>query len=69
MSTAHEVGTTAGEIYAKFSGAENHTPLSKIVKTVNKDPRLVALALGWLLREGKADIRRDGAKMMVKVLK
>ena len=69
MSIEHEVGSTAGEVYKKFFDGEKYVPLSKIVKTLNKDPRVVVLALGWLLRETKIEVRRDGGKLLIKVLK
>jgi len=69
MSVGNEVGITAGEIYKKFSETEKYVPMSRVVKTLNKDPRIIVLALGWLLRENRADVRRDGGKLIVKVLK
>ena len=69
MSLDHEVGLTAGEIYKKFSATESYVPLNRIVKTINRDPRIIALSLGWLLREGKIEVRRDGGKLLTKVLK
>jgi len=69
MSIENEVGVAAGEIYKKFADTENYLPMSRVVKTVNRDPRVIALALGWLLREKKVEVRRDGGKMLIKILK
>ena len=68
MSLEHEVGITAGEIYKKFAGLEHYAPMNRVVKVINRDPRIIALALGWLLREKKIEARRDGGKLLIKVL-
>jgi len=69
MSVEQEVGTTAGEIFKKFHETDQYVAMSRIVKAINRDPRIVVLALGWLLREQKAEVRRDGGKMLVKIIK
>jgi len=53
-----EVGETAGKVWHLLND-EGPQTLAQIKKRVNGSGELVSLALGWLAREDKVEIRQD----------
>jgi hypothetical protein len=54
----NEVGLTAGDVYQKLT-AKGQLSMSRLKKEVNQNDVLVAMAVGWLAREGKIKLSRD----------
>jgi len=61
-----EIGTASGKIYSVCVGQAPVTMLDLKKRTKLDDPMLY-LALGWLAREGKAQIASDKGVVKVKV--
>jgi len=53
-----EVGATAGKIWHLLND-EGPQTLAQIKKRVNGSSELASLALGWLAREDKVEIRQE----------
>ncbi len=61
-----EIGKTAGEVYVNFSG-KGEVKLGDARKRVgNKE--LFDMAVGWLAREGKIQVFREGRDTKLKIL-
>ena len=58
MEIILEVGETAGKIWHLLNDEGPHT-LAQIKKRLNGSSELASLALGWLAREDKVEIRQD----------
>ncbi len=65
-----EIGKTAGEIYTAYVGKKRSVKVVDVKKKI-KNKGLVDYAIGWLLREGKVEIKKTGkgakAAMTIKV--
>jgi hypothetical protein len=53
-----EIGETAGKVWQLLS-SEGPQTLAQIKKELNGTGELVTLALGWLAREDKVEIRQE----------
>ncbi len=58
MDIKPQVGETAGQVWHILSDGGPQT-LSQIRKKLNGSSELVTLALGWLAREDKIEIKQD----------
>ena len=59
MPTIETIGATAGAVW-KYLDANGPASLSAIEKAVAAPKPLIPMALGWLAREGKLVIEREG---------
>jgi hypothetical protein len=59
MTSVDTIGTTAGAVW-KFLRGSGPASLSAIEKGVAAPRDLVAMALGWLAREGKLRTEQEG---------
>lgn len=66
MDLVGEIGFAAGEIYS--AGKDKETNITKLKKDVNRDDKLFYMGLGWLAREGKAQINQMKGKTTVKIV-
>ncbi len=53
-----QVGATAGKIYEKL-GIQGQMSMSRLKKEVGETDTLVAMAVGWLAREGKVNLSKN----------
>ncbi len=53
-----QVGSTAGKVYEKL-GAQGQMSMSRLKKEVGETDTLVAMAVGWLAREGKINLNKE----------
>jgi len=53
-----EIGETAGKVW-QLLNSEGPQTLAQIKKELNSTGELVSLALGWLAREDKVEIRQE----------
>lgn len=58
MDIILEIGETAGKVW-QLLNSEGPQTLAQIKKKVSSTGELVSLALGWLAREGKVEIKQD----------
>lgn len=61
-----EIGTTAGEIYTNFVKSEKPVSISTVKEKVKKK-ELVEMAIGWLAREGRIQVNKNGNSITIKV--
>ncbi|MEM2918231.1 MAG: winged helix-turn-helix domain-containing protein [Candidatus Altiarchaeota archaeon] len=61
-----EIGKTAGEVYVNFVN-KGEVKLSDAKKKVSKK-ELFEMAVGWLAREGKIQVLKQGNTMKIKIL-
>lgn len=61
-----EIGTSAGEIW-RYLNEHNETAVWEIKSSLNMTNSKLFLALGWLLREDKILLFRDGGILKVKL--
>lgn len=54
-----EIGKTAGEMW-KFLGKNGKTPLPIISQEMKLKPDITTMAIGWLARENKINVQREG---------
>jgi hypothetical protein len=59
MTSIETIGVTAGVVW-KYLDANGPASLHTIEKTVDAPKSLIPMALGWLAREGKLAIEREG---------
>lgn len=59
-----EIGTTAGEMW-KFLGKNGKASLSGIGKKMGLTPEMTTLSVGWLAREDKIKINKEGKGTVV----
>jgi hypothetical protein len=59
-----EIGKTAGEMW-KFLGKNGKTALSGIGKKMGLTPEMTTLSVGWLAREDKIKINKEGKGTVV----
>ena len=62
----HEVGMTAGKVWHALS-TEGPLTLAELKKRVDGQGDLVPLAIGWLAREDKVDIKPDKRTLRVQL--
>jgi len=63
-----KIGETAGRVYHLLE--EGEKTLSQIEKTLRKEgynSNIVKMAIGWLAREDKISILKDGKKWLIKL--
>lgn len=58
-STGEEIGVAAGKIWDYLDKQGSATP-TKLAETIGLNSKDVQRAIGWLAREGKLIIERDG---------
>lgn len=61
-----EIGTTAGEIYTNFVKSEKPSSIAMVKEKVKRKD-LVEMAIGWLAREGKIQVNRNGKNITIKI--
>jgi len=61
------IGEIAGRIW-KYLDANGECSLASLKKYLELKPDQVTLALGWLAREGKVDLKKSGTSVKVKLL-
>lgn len=59
MPNIEMIGATAGAVW-QYLDANDPATLYAIERAVDAPKLLIAMALGWLAREGKLTIRREG---------
>ncbi len=59
MTSVESIGHTAGAVWA-FLRAGGPASLTAIEHGVDAPRALVAMAMGWLAREGKLEVEADG---------
>lgn len=62
-----EIGQTAGEIYNTYKG-KGEFSLMKAGEASKSDSNVVAMALGWLAREGKLEVKKTKRAYEMKIL-
>ncbi len=55
----HSIGETAGKVW-RFLNEREEATLNQLKKGIEADPNLVLNAIGWLAREDKLRINKDG---------
>ena len=61
-----EIGTAAGKIYSGFVGAAPAT-IQLVKRKTGLDDDMMYLAIGWLAREGKAQITSEKGALRIKI--
>lgn len=56
-----EIGEAAGNVW-NFLDKNSHSTSDKICKTLDMDPKLFCMAVGWLAREDKIAFEGEGKK-------
>jgi len=59
MKPLDEIGNTAGSVWS-FLNAHGPATLYALEKEVGAPKALVAMAIGWLAREGKLSVETEG---------
>ncbi len=63
---AQVIGETAGKVW-RFLAATGGSPVAELAKGVSGDPAIVHMALGWLSREDKLVLERQGKAIVVRL--
>lgn len=63
---AQVIGETAGKIW-RYLSACGGVPVAELAKGVSADPAVVHMALGWLSREDKLVLERQGKSIVVRL--
>ncbi|HLJ62077.1 MAG TPA: winged helix-turn-helix domain-containing protein [bacterium] len=63
--TVHAIGAAAGKIWHVLHQHGGHVRLTNVRREVAMPESLVYMALGWLAREGKLDLRQQGRVIYV----
>ena len=58
MWSSEAIGETAGKVWS-FLRSKGQSTLSAVERGVKAPKPLVAMAVGWLAREGKVELRQD----------
>ena len=58
------IGVTAGRIWRAL-GSRDRVAVGTLTKSLKAESSLVQLALGWLARENKVELRREGRTLYV----
>lgn len=53
-----EIGEAAGRVW-KILSVKGPLPKTRIAKAANVSPALANMAIGWLAREGKLEVRKE----------
>lgn len=61
-----DIGHTAGIIWRHLS-ERGESSLSKLKQETKVSDQILFMAVGWLAREGKLEITRDGRSVMVRL--
>ena len=61
-----EIGHTAGTIWRHLS-ERGESSLSKLKRETDVSDQVLFMALGWLAREGKLEIMRDGRTVRLRL--
>lgn len=61
-----DIGHAAGVIWRHLSG-RGESSLSKLKQETGVSEQLLFMAIGWLAREGKVEIVRDGRSLRVRL--
>ena len=64
METELRVGENAGRVW-ELLNREGKMSFSKIKKRLDLSERTAGLAIGWLMREGKLQYRREGNFVLI----
>jgi Winged helix-turn-helix domain (DUF2582) len=67
MSYVDEIGSTAGTVWG-FLVRSGPASLSAVEKGVDAPRQLVAMAIGWLAREGKVAVDREQRSIRIRLL-
>lgn len=63
-----KIGETAGKVYHLLEdGEKNITRLKKSLKGEVYGDVIVDMAIGWLAREGKIDVIKDGRSWIIRL--
>ncbi|VVB55365.1 Uncharacterised protein [uncultured archaeon] len=60
-----EIGFAAGDVYNLLKQKDKPIPLKMVTDGVQHDPRVTALAVGWLAREGNVNIIQDQQRILI----
>lgn len=63
---AQVIGETAGKVW-RFLAATGGASIAELAKGVSVDPAVVHMALGWLSREDKLVLERQGKSVVVRL--
>ncbi len=66
-SMVGEIGLVAGKIWACLKEEAEEVSFSDLKAELGETPAMVQLAVGWLAREGKVEIRKQGAGYRVRL--
>ena len=66
MDLLGEIGFDAGDVYS--AGKDKETEVSDLKKKAKRDDKTFYMAVGWLAREGKVQLRKDKTKLFVKII-
>lgn len=64
MWTLHDVGDTAGHIW-QFLRRSGKSSLTAVKRGTKAPEPVVLMAIGWLAREGKIDLHREGRALQI----
>jgi predicted transcriptional regulator len=59
-----EIGEAAGKVW-KILSAKGPLPKTRIAKAANVSPTLANMAIGWLAREGKLELRKEKTSELI----
>lgn len=62
-----EIGKTAGELYLEFKN-KGAFSLMKASESSKSDSNVVVMALGWLAREGKLEVKKTKRAYEMKIV-
>lgn len=64
MPSLSEIGEAAGQVY-RFLEAQGPSSLAAVERGVAAPRTVVAMAVGWLARENKIDVRQEGRSSLL----
>ena len=63
------IGEAAGKVYEFLADQKNNeATISKLEKELDLNQNFVAMGIGWLAQEGKADLSGKGARTKVRLI-
>lgn len=65
MWTVQTIGETAGQVWEFLQRKNGRCTLSAVTLGVRAPKSLVDMAIGWLAREGKIDVRQEKRSILV----
>ena len=63
-----KIGESAGKVYHLLKdGEKNITKLKESLRKEGYNETIVIMAIGWLAREDKVDVKKDGRKWTIRL--